>query len=251
MRTSQPSPRLNPVFDTTSRVAGLLVIAAGAVALLGWAIDFLPLASVNPRWVPMNPLTAVCFILTAAALLLVGKEPKLRRRRWAGAAAAVCAGVVTALALVKMADFLPGGGAVHVDQILFAAKVTRTNPPNVMAPNTAVAFTFLGLALLLLDARNVQVRWTASALTLASAGVALLALTGYLYSVLALYQVEGYIPMAVNTAACFMLLCSAPSPPGPTESRWPPCSAPPPAAWWPAACCRRRCSSPSSSGCWR
>ena len=207
MPTPHPSPRLDPVFDTTSRAAGSVVIGLGALALLGWAIDVLPLASIHPRWVPMNPLTAVCFILTGAALLLVRREPKLRRTGWAGGAAAVCAGAVAALALVKVADFLPGGGAIHVDRVLFAGKLDATDPPNVMAPNTAVAFTFLGVALLLLDARNLQVRWAATALTLGSAGIALLALTGYLYSVLALYQLEGHIPMAVNTAACIMLLC--------------------------------------------
>jgi PAS domain S-box-containing protein len=76
-----------------------------------------------------------------------------------------------------------------------------------MAPNTAVAFAFLGVSLLLLDARNLQVRWAATALTLAAAGIALLAITGYLYSVLALYKAGPHIPMAVNTAACFLLLC--------------------------------------------
>jgi two-component system NtrC family sensor kinase len=209
--TSEPSPRLNPVFDTTSRGAALLVIGLGVLALTGWATGALQLASIYPHWVAMNPATAACFILAGAGLLLVRKEPRLRHTRWAGRAAAVCAGVVAAVAFVKLSDFLPGG-SIQIDQVLFASKLAAlrdATPPtvNVMAPNTAVAFAFVGVALLLIDARNAQIRWAGTALTLATAGIALLALTGYLYSVLALYQVGRHIPMAVNTAACFMLLC--------------------------------------------
>jgi PAS domain S-box-containing protein len=205
--TPEPSPRLDPVFDTTSRLAALAAIAVAAAALCGWTFDAMVLARVYGSWTPMNPLTAVCLLLAGIALLLLRKEPGRRQLRWVGGVAAVCAGVVTALALVKLSDFLPGG-PVHIDQILFRSKLVRVVPTNVMAPNTAVAFAFVGVAMLLLDARNVHVRWAATALTLAAAGVALLALTGYLYSVLALYQVGRHLPMAVNTAAAFLLLCA-------------------------------------------
>src|SRR5947207_3175097 len=102
MLTPEPSPRLNPVFDNTSRAAALLVIFVALLALAGWTFGVPLLARAHATWTPMNPMTAVCFVLC---------------------------------------------------------------------------------------------------------GTALLALTGYLYSVLALYQVRGHLPMAVNTASCFMLLC--------------------------------------------
>ena len=206
MLTPEPSPRLDPVFDTTSRIAACAVIAVAVAALCGWTFDLMLLARVYGNWTPMNPLTAVCFLLAGIALLLLRKEPGRRKWRWAGGLAGLFAGVVTALALVKLSDYLPGG-AVHIDQVLFRSRIARIVPPNVMAPNTAVAFAFVGVAMLLLDARNVHVRWAATALTLAAAGVALLALTGYLYSVLALYQVGRHLPMAVNTASAFLLLC--------------------------------------------
>src|SRR3954470_15283859 len=210
MPTPEPSPRLNPVFDNTSRAAALAVIGLALLALAGWTFDAPLLARAHPTWTPMNPMTAVCFVFCGAALLLLRKEPQQRRTRWAGGAAAMCAGFVAGVALVKLSDFLPGG-AVHIDQILFRRRLDG----NVIAPNTVVAFGFLAVAMLLLDARNTQVRWAATALTLATAGVALLALTGYLYSVLALYQVGRHLPMAVHTAACFLLLCVGVLPPRP------------------------------------
>ena len=203
MLTYETSPRLNPLFDTTARAAAVAVAVLGTLALTGWATDTLALARIYSGWVPMNPLTSVCFILGAVALWLLRRADGRRPARWAGPAAALCAAAVAAIALVKLSDFLPGGPLLNIDQILFRSRLSG----NVMAPNTAVAFAFLGVAMLLIDAGNAKVRWAATALTLAAGGVATLALTGYFYSVLALYRVGEHIAMAVNTAACFLLLC--------------------------------------------
>ena len=43
MDSSQPSPRLNPVFDLTSRVAAAAVALVGVTVLVGWAGNVQPL----------------------------------------------------------------------------------------------------------------------------------------------------------------------------------------------------------------
>ena len=75
MDSSQPSPRLNPVFDLTSRVAAAAVALVGVTVLVGWAGNLQPLKSLHPSWVAMNPLTAVCFILCGVALWL-SRQPQ-------------------------------------------------------------------------------------------------------------------------------------------------------------------------------
>ena len=204
MVSPDPSPRLNPVFDITARAASAAVVVVGMLALLGWLLNVPALSSIYPGWVRMNPLTAACFVLAGAALWILRKEPPLRRFPWAGAAAAVCAAVVAGAALVKLSELLPGS-SIQIDQVLFRRRLNG----NAMAVNTAAAFAFIGVGMLLIDARNRQVRWAATALALAAGGVALMALTGYLYRVLALSRPEesGPIPMALNTAGCFLLLC--------------------------------------------
>ena len=218
MVTSEPSRRLHSVLTTASCAAAGAVAGMGVLVLLGWALDVEFLKSLlHPNRVAMNPLTAVCFVLAGAALWLSRRaEPWPRRDGEDGRpsppgrkqrtlwGATLLAGVVAASAMVKLSDFLPGGGAdLRIDRLLFRARLGE----NEMAPDTAVAFVLVALAMLTLDARNPRLRWLSTAFTLSAASVALLALTGYLYNVLSLYQVRGYIPMALNTAIAFGTLC--------------------------------------------
>src|SRR5262249_1703206 len=105
-----------------------------------------------------------------------------------------------------------GAGEGGVDQWLFRDKVeleaVTTGHANRMAPNTALDFLLAGLALLLLDVETRYVRRPAQVLALAAALVALLALVGYTYSVLSLYGVGPFIPMALNTALAFAVLAA-------------------------------------------
>ena len=201
--TPEPSPRLNPVFDVTSRISAALVGVVAALVFVGWAADVPVLKGIHPRWTAMNPLTAVCFVLCAVSLWLSRGAGLPRRGLVSAGTAALCAALVAAFAFMKLADVFSDEGVLNIDRFLFASKLDG----NVMAPNTAAAFAFVSLAMLLLDARNAQIRWTSTALTLAAAGVALMAVTGYVYNVLTLYQIQGYVGMALNSAACFLLLC--------------------------------------------
>jgi signal transduction histidine kinase len=97
----------------------------------------------------------------------------------------------------------------HVDEILFRDQLRSRAVANRMAPNTALNFLLVGLALLLLDVetRRGGGRRPAQILTLTATCVSLLALVGYFLAVLAFYNVPTKVPMALNTALCFAALC--------------------------------------------
>src|SRR5439155_4288173 len=88
------------------------------------------------------------------------------------------------------------------DKVLFLDKLGE----NVMAPNTALAFVLIGVAIIILDARTADNIHAAQGFILATGCIALLALTGYIYRSAPLKGMTGYIPMALNTAICFTLL---------------------------------------------
>ncbi len=170
--------------------------------MLGWAIDSPTLKQVLPHGVAMNPATALCFVLSGAALaLLRSLEPSPGHCR----AAQLAAMAVVAIGLVRLAGYLfsvdPG-----LDRWLYREKLDLPGvQPNRMAPNTATCFVLSGVAQLVLDARGRRLA-PAQLLSLAGGILALAAVVGYAYNALAATRVGVHIPMALNTALAFCLL---------------------------------------------
>ncbi len=202
------TPQLDARFLAVSRVASACVVAMSVVVLIGWTFDVEPLKTVLPGRVAMNPGgTAIGFLLCGAALWLSGCDSSksfagLNPQKWAVALSIL-------VILLSVFRFLEYGLGLDSgpDRWLFPAKLAAYRIPNRMAPNTALNFLLCGSALALLDLRWPRRVRTAEILTLAAALVSLLAIIGYAYSSLSLIGVESYIPMALNTAATFAVLC--------------------------------------------
>jgi signal transduction histidine kinase len=149
--------------------------------------------------VAMNPTTAVAFILASIALWL--EAVGVRHQ----GVVAFLGAIVVSIGMIKLA-----GIAFHlaagVDQILFAGRLDAEPVPNRMAPNTALGFVLLGLALLLAGLGARRGRLLSQVLALTVAWLALLAIVGYAYRAARLYGVGTYIPMAAHTATAFLLL---------------------------------------------
>jgi PAS domain S-box-containing protein len=109
---------------------------------------------------------------------------------------------VTAIAVSRLLGYALGWQS-GIDQLLFAARLDR----NVMAPNTAATFLLLGLTLFVFDEDTRRGFHPAQILIFVAGGVALFSLAGYLYSSASLTGMSGFIPMALNTAVAFALLC--------------------------------------------
>jgi PAS domain S-box-containing protein len=155
----------------------------------------------------MNPTTAVNFILAGLALRLLQsantKSSAHRIGRWIGVLVAV-------VGLVKLGEYF-NFFDIDIDQLLFRAKLGS----NLMAPDTALIFVFVGFALWLLDVEARRGNHPAEALAFLAALLSLIALLGYAYEVQSFYTVEEFIPMALPTAAAFQLfsfgiLCARP-----------------------------------------
>jgi len=185
-----------------ARWAAIASIASGALVLAGWQFDVLALRSPLPRSTPMNPATAVCFILGGVALWL-----RLRPGLAANLAGRICAAALAAVGLLKLVGMLGIVGLLP-DAVLYRDLLAVGLPqPNRMAPTTAVNFVLIGLALLLLDAGRGRSRRLTDQFVLWSGASTLVVLLGYFGSVGALTRIGAFIPMALNTAATFLILC--------------------------------------------
>lgn len=176
--------------------AGVAVAALGAMVLFGWALDVPVLKSVLPHWVAMKANAALGFLLVGLSLLLQRREGVGGRVRRIGQ---LCALLAILLGLATLAQYgfdwdLGIDNAVFVE----SGEAVQTSFPGRMAPGTAFAFLFLGLALLLLD---MGTHCPAHALAIPPLVLSLLALLGYLYGAQPLFHpVEG-TAMALHTAA--------------------------------------------------
>jgi two-component system NtrC family sensor kinase len=195
---SRTAARLARSHAGLARWAAGLVAAAAGLALVGWAADIEVLKSLlHPARIAMNPMTAVGFVLAAAALWVLADDAVRGWRRRAADALAAGAAVVATAKLLAVAGLVPG----RVDLLLFPAKAAA----NPMAPNTAISFVLLAAALLLMDRRVAGARLT-PLMSLGALAVSLLALLGYAFNLAPLYQFEGYMAMALNSAVCFYVL---------------------------------------------
>lgn len=175
------------------------VAAAAVLVLAGWAMGSTVLTTAGTGTVPMNPLTAVCFLLLGTALLVAlppgehGAEAVIAR---------TLPVIVLILAAIKLA--MPGR-LDGPDAWLFRNAVNASAPVSRMAPNTALLMVPIALAILLIDVH--AGRWRpAQFLVAAALPLSLTILVGYLFGVSEFYGWGAYVPTARVTAVSFAAL---------------------------------------------
>jgi len=179
-------------------------LGVGLLVLAGWAFDLDTLRSVLPGLVAMNPATALTFVAAGLSLWLFDAGLADRRSRHIGLALACVVGLVALSKLVAIVT----GWDLGIDQLLFHDKLAGSGQtlPNRMAPNTALAFLFIGAALTAVYLEPIVDQRFSQFFALLATVIASLAFIGYVYGVPALSGVSSYIHMALNTAMTFVVL---------------------------------------------
>ncbi|MGZ8172231.1 MULTISPECIES: hypothetical protein, partial [Methylobacter] len=184
----------------------VLPIILGLLALIGWALDIDILKRGIAASVPMNPTTAVVFILLgleATRSHARNTTPLINR------AGHTAIWVVIIASTLKLSDLMLGT-SFHIDIHLFATKLaTELAQPSRMAPNTAFCFFVSGWAMQFLRGRSDLSILTAQLLMAIPILITFLAIVGYAYNVKLFYGIGVFIPMAFNTAVAFLFLSGA------------------------------------------
>ncbi len=175
------------------------------MVISGWIFNNEFLKRPLPGLATMNPTTALCFIFSCTSILILYFNK--REVRWiAYGLAGLCAGI----ALYRVAgefDF----SLIQIDRILFSSDIHAEESgsmKNRMAFNGAVNFMFVSLALFLLH-RKERAIMIAQLLSVLIGLIAWFAVLGYVYRVPEFYGLLSYLPMAIHTAVCFILLSFA------------------------------------------
>ena len=200
MKPPPPSIRLL----VASKVLTLGVALISLLVIIGWFLSIQVLIQIHPGFAPMQFNTALCFLLSAGALC--GLTFARHRIHIAGSIAA------TGLAGLTLLEYLLQVN-IGIDEMFIKAYTqVKTSHPGRMAPNTAVCFITINLALTLLLRKPFVPRTTviaATVLTLFTLALAVVALFGYLSNIESGYGWAQYTRMAVHTAVGFCLLSSA------------------------------------------
>lgn len=195
-----PGRRIKP-FQLLPAACSLTVIAICALAFAGWVGGYDGLVRIRSRYIPIAPNTIFCFIALSMSLLFL-----LFKSRNQLKTVSVLFGFVAVVSLARISEFLLGFD-LDVDQWIFRApeKSFGLVPTGKMAFPTALCF------LLLCASFAVQVFWpkrpaslVSIALSLSTAILGLVFALGYAYGAPLLYG-GTVIPMALNTAVCFVL----------------------------------------------
>ncbi|HEX6534458.1 MAG TPA: HAMP domain-containing sensor histidine kinase, partial [Gemmatimonadaceae bacterium] len=189
-------------------VASGVVVAVGALVLIGWWRRSAGLQSLGMRALPMFPNTAAGFIAAGLALGLVRRFPGNRGARVASRALGAFVLLLGALTFVERVWQRDLG----IDLLLFADAVRAGSwvAPGRMAANSAVCFVLAGIALVLLDVEIPTGERPSQPIALGVFLIAFLALVGYAYDVQALYTVGKFSGgMALGTAVTFTVLSLA------------------------------------------
>ncbi len=193
-------PKLASLSGTISSILGQIVALIGLLVLIGWIFDLEILKSVLPGLITMKVNTAMGFLLGGTSLWLCSQPRKYQP------ISLILAVIVLLIGLLTMIQY---GFNLNlgIDQLLIpeAKNTISTSSPGRMAPNTALCFFFLGLALIL--------RWPSifsitQSLALSSFLIALLGLVGYSFGIgtLYLYNLVSFTGMALHTSIALIFL---------------------------------------------
>ena len=203
--SSRARPSLPWKLELWSRSAAALSMFVGLTVLIGgWALGVETIKGVYPGLATMKVNTALCFILSGAALWLLRDRAATR---WARTAGGVAAGAVGFIAGLTLVEYLAGWD-LGIDMLLFSpSDPGALSYPGRMSPVTALCFMFLAIGLVGLHRPALfhGAQWFG----LASAFLAFLVMVSYLYSARSLRSVgplTSYTDMALHTAVMMVLL---------------------------------------------
>ncbi|WP_257462734.1 sensor histidine kinase [Archangium lipolyticum] len=188
----------------TARLQGGIVLLVGLVVLVAWLLDIPSLKGLRPGLPTMKVNTALCFMFSGSALVLVGFSRSSAFKRWA---VRVGAGLVILISGATFAQYVFEVD-LGIDQLLVSDPIlgVELGHPGRMAPNTAVCFFLIGISLLSIELKTRVVGWPSQYLAALAGVISLVCFVGYVYGLREFTGISRYAQMAVHTTVCFLLL---------------------------------------------
>ena len=177
-----------------SLIVSSLIVLVGAANIVGHLFHLNLL--ISPA--SMNPVTALCFILTGGWLLLFQGN---------STAAKLSAPFISAFILVvgafKLLQYF-GRSNIEIDRWLFYDAGNPVDNFKEIAPNSALLLLFSGVVILNGQSRRAAMLFLNDFMKVTGFMVAYLAIMGYIYNLEVAYKVGTFAPLALNASLAYL-----------------------------------------------
>lgn len=193
--------------DQFSKISGWIIFVVGSLVVLGWILNVTVLKSILPDMVSMKFNTALGFILSSFAFLLMNGGESGKKAK---TAAYFAASVVFLLSILTVAQYL-----LHVnlgiDELFIRddPSAIYTSSPGRMSFNTALLFLLLSLGLLSYDIPKYSYIRVFQIFTVAVATLSIIHIYSFVYLKWGVFNLLHSTMMAFHTGLSFFLLSIA------------------------------------------
>lgn len=185
--------------------SGIITASVGLAVLAGWQFGIEHLKSPLQGTVSMKANTAIAFLLSGIALIILQRPSPvyITITRIFGLAVAL-------IGLLSLGEYIFGCN-LGIDEMIFNdnASAIDTSNPGRIAPNSALNFILLGFALIAFTFRNLKSKFIIDIAVVFSLTVSLLGILGYTSGLMEFAGMGSDIckKMAFHTAITFIILC--------------------------------------------
>lgn len=191
------SPTSHP-FHRLIFFVGIIIILISSLVLVGWQIDDAILKSWVPGLTPMNPMTAILFILCGTWLILALYVNKILLNGIA------C--IIAFLGLWHFMTYFTLVSELRMDYLLFGQKIYASGIPPLIAPDTALGFLLTGFSMLLSRKGSYKLQVGRQFLLVILFLTVYISGLGYIFNIQSDYRIGGLNPMAFISTVTFLLL---------------------------------------------
>lgn len=178
---------------------GWILALIAILVIIGWIFDIILLKSLLPNLTPMNPLTALTFIV-GGYWLIQFNEKQYKRSSTISALFILFVGTIHFLSYLLEID------SIRFDDLIFQNKIENSLINSHMAPITTVLFVFSGITMLSAQSKRKWLVWIHQTMSIATFIIAYASTLGYIYGRDSAYVVEGVSTIALSTAILFLLM---------------------------------------------
>ncbi len=201
------SPRLIAKHQSVSEILSILVFIIGVSVLVGWIFDIPSLKSVFPGLVTMKMNAAIGFILLSASLWMT--QSKRAGNPATQKIARACSWGAILIGALTLAEYFFGWN-LGIDQLIIkeGADAINTPHPGRPSPLLVMNLVFIGMSILLMDARQWRGINPANIFLFPAGLISFLTFFGHIYGVhYLLFSIPGVTAIALHSTIAFILLC--------------------------------------------